>query len=247
MWVIIYFNIFSHCKHLAPEYERAATQLKGQIKLAKVDATANAQLSQRFRIQGYPTLKIFKPGKENKSDAKAEDYQGPRETAGIVSYALEKLDQYGYAPTAQQLINNDILKETCMDKNGICIISFLPHIADSNANERNKYIEQIQTASKNSRGKPIYFLWAQGGDFFNLEDQLHLSFGYPAVIALNYSKKKYAVCRRAFSAENLKDFIVNIFLGKEPLSNLPELKKLKPVEKWNGKDYVPEKQPSDDL
>lgn len=134
-----------------------------------------------------------------------------------------------------------------MDRNGICIITFLPNIADSSAKERNRYLDQIKEASKAVRGKPLFFLWAQGGDFFDLEDQLHLSFGYPAVIAFNYSKKKFAVCRRAFSAENLKDFIMNIFLGKEPLTNLPQIKPLKKVEKWNGKDYVPEKPANDDL
>jgi protein disulfide-isomerase-like protein len=52
-----------HCKHLAPEYETAATRLKeDNIPIAKVDADAedNRPLSERFGIRGFPTLKLFR-------------------------------------------------------------------------------------------------------------------------------------------------------------------------------------------
>ena len=248
MWLVEFYAPWcGHCQKLQPEWNQAAAQLQGQIKFGKVDATVNTALSQRFGIRGYPTIKIFAPG-DNKSDANAEDYQGPREAAGIVQYALEKLEKYGYVPDIPQLTKQSQLKETCIEKTGICIIIFLPNIADSSANERNRYLEQIKAATKGSRGKPIYYLWAQGGDFFDFEDKLHLSFGYPAVVAMNYNKKKYSVCRTAFTKENLKDFVVSLLIGKEPLMNLPEIKNLKTVTEWDGKDApIPEPEPEDDL
>tara|TARA_R110002050_G_scaffold79903_3_gene170891 strand:+ start:4720 stop:5055 length:336 start_codon:yes stop_codon:yes gene_type:complete len=52
-----------HCKSLEPIYEKAATALKEQgIAIAKVDATAEESLGQRFGIRGFPTLKLFKNG-----------------------------------------------------------------------------------------------------------------------------------------------------------------------------------------
>ncbi|XP_063305034.1 protein disulfide-isomerase A3 [Pelobates fuscus] len=68
-----------HCKKLAPEYESAATRLKGTLSLAKVDCTANSAICNKYGVSGYPTLKIFRDGEESGS------YDGPRTADGIVS------------------------------------------------------------------------------------------------------------------------------------------------------------------
>ena len=246
MWLIAFYAPWcGHCKKLLPEWTAAATQLRGTVKIAKVDATVHQKLAQRYQIQGYPTIKIFSPGKGE--DKKVEEYQGPRDTSGIVQYALDKLEKYGYVPETKQLINSEILKEECESRVGICVIVFLPHIADSSSKERNRYLDIIKDAKKSNRGKPIYYLWAQGGDHFDFEDKLHLSFGYPAVIAVNYKKKMYSICRSSFSKENLVSFISNLLNGKEHLSKLPDGIKIKKVDKWDGKDYVPPKEDDDDL
>jgi protein disulfide-isomerase A6 len=95
IWIVEFYAPWcGHCQALEPEYVQAARNLKGQVKLGKVDATVNEQLAQRFGVRGYPTLKVFDYGAD-KSDAKAQDYQGERSASAITSYGAglaEKAD-----------------------------------------------------------------------------------------------------------------------------------------------------------
>lgn len=56
-----------HCKALAPQYEEAATELKGKdISLVKVDCTVEEELCRDQGVEGYPTLKIFRGPESSK-------------------------------------------------------------------------------------------------------------------------------------------------------------------------------------
>ncbi|CAN3476027.1 protein disulfide-isomerase [Diutina catenulata] len=69
-----------YCKILAPEFTKAADQLNEShpnIKLAQIDCTEDQKLCEEHGIRGYPTMKIFR-------GETAEDYEGPREAAGII-------------------------------------------------------------------------------------------------------------------------------------------------------------------
>merc|ERR1712087_517438 len=52
-----------HCKALAPIWEEVAMELKGKVKVGKVDVTQNEPLGDRFGVQRFPTLMLFKEGK----------------------------------------------------------------------------------------------------------------------------------------------------------------------------------------
>lgn len=86
-----------HCKTLAPEYSLAATELKDSVPLAKVDATVHEALGKKFAIQGFPTLKFWKENEE------AIDYDGPRDSAGIVEWVKKKIDP-NYKPPPEEVI-----------------------------------------------------------------------------------------------------------------------------------------------
>ncbi|EGR32155.1 prolyl 4- beta polypeptide, putative, partial [Ichthyophthirius multifiliis] len=79
-----------HCKQLAPEYAKAAYQLEfnpqNKIYLAKIDATQNPSITQRFQIQGYPTLKYFSNGNLEQP----KDYNGGRTAQEIISWVTKK-------------------------------------------------------------------------------------------------------------------------------------------------------------
>ncbi|XP_030644331.1 protein disulfide isomerase family A, member 8 [Chanos chanos] len=80
MLVKFYAPWCGHCKKLAPEFETAASRLKGTVTLAKVDCTVNTEICGRFGVTGYPNLQIFRNGEYSSS------YDGPRSADGIVSY-----------------------------------------------------------------------------------------------------------------------------------------------------------------
>ena len=51
---------------------------KPPVPFAKVDATVESDLAQKYDVSGYPTLKIFRKGT-------AYEYDGPRHEEGIVN------------------------------------------------------------------------------------------------------------------------------------------------------------------
>lgn len=68
------------------QYEKAASILSNHdppVVLAKVDANdeVNKELASEHDIKGFPTLKIFRKGGKT-----VQEYKGPREAEGIVSY-----------------------------------------------------------------------------------------------------------------------------------------------------------------
>ncbi|CAM8951745.1 unnamed protein product [Rhodiola kirilowii] len=70
-----------HCKALTPIWEKAATVLKGVATVAALDADAHKSLAQEYGIQGYPSIKVFVPGKA------PVDYQGARDVKPIAEFA----------------------------------------------------------------------------------------------------------------------------------------------------------------
>lgn len=81
-----------HCKNLQPAYERAAKSLEGIAKVAAVncDEELNKPLCGKMGVQGFPTLKIVRPGKKPGKPT-VEDYNGPREAKGIVEIVKDKV------------------------------------------------------------------------------------------------------------------------------------------------------------
>jgi len=103
-----------HCKSLAPEYAKAAAELKAagsEIKLGKVDATVETKLAEKFGIQGFPTLKFFKKGA-------ALEYGGGRTAPEIVAWINKKT-----GPPAKELATAEEVKEFT-DKRDVAVVGF---------------------------------------------------------------------------------------------------------------------------
>ena len=52
------------CKAMAPALEAVAADMKGKVKIAKLDVDQNPTVTQEYKIQAMPTMMIFKDGKK---------------------------------------------------------------------------------------------------------------------------------------------------------------------------------------
>ena len=83
-----------YCKQLKPKYHKVAKRLDGIVQIASVncDLAKNRQLCSEQGIQGFPTVKIFKPpsGHNGKKSNKFDGvlYQGAREVKAIADFTL---------------------------------------------------------------------------------------------------------------------------------------------------------------
>lgn len=86
IWVVEFYAPWcGHCKQLTPEYNKAATALKGIVKFGAVNADEHMNIGSKYGIKGIPTIKIF--GAKDKP----EDYAGPRTAEGIVDAVLNAI------------------------------------------------------------------------------------------------------------------------------------------------------------
>jgi len=112
-----------HCKSLAPEYAKAATQLNEEgssVKLAKVDATVETSLGEKYEVRGYPTLKFFKGGNPT-------EYGGGRTAAEIISWLNKKT-----GPPAKTLATEADLK-AFVDAADVAVVGFFADASSEGA------------------------------------------------------------------------------------------------------------------
>jgi protein disulfide-isomerase A6 len=77
-----------HCKKLAPTWEELADSYAASSKsvtIGKVDGDAHKELSTKYGITGFPTIKWF-----DGSDALPEDYTGGRGLEQLQEYVSER-------------------------------------------------------------------------------------------------------------------------------------------------------------
>ena len=96
------------------------------------------------------------------------------------------------------MIKQKVYDDNCQGQ-VICVATFLPNIYDSNAAERNTYLDTIMKVAKKQRSQPFVFFWLQSGDQLDLERKMNLGFGYPAVVAISPNKQVFATMRGTFS------------------------------------------------
>lgn len=233
-WMVEFYAPWcGHCKNLAPEWESAAKQLKGSVKFGAVDATVHGGLAQTYGVKGYPSIKLFAAGKSKT----AVEYKGPREAAGIVEYAMQTLDSAGVPQAIHEITSSSVFAEACGVTGKICVVMFVPHILDSGAEGRNKYLATLSDVAKGNRGKPMTYLWTEAGSQSALEDVLSINQAYPGLAVMSTEKKIFGTLKLSWSLKNINAFVAGVLSGKgtSSLASVPTISKFKA---WDGKDAV---------
>eukprot|EP00457_Paulinella_chromatophora_P010620 gb/GEZN01010730.1/.p1 GENE.gb/GEZN01010730.1/~~gb/GEZN01010730.1/.p1 ORF type:complete len:299 (+),score=46.09 gb/GEZN01010730.1/:62-958(+) len=215
-----------HCKNLEPEWAKAAASLSGKVKLGAVDATQETQLAQKYGVNSYPTIKVFRNGE-------IEEYNGPREAEGIEKYVLENIWEGALEPVrVEELVDQQTFDSLCNTKT--CIIAVLPDILDTGAEGRNQFIATLTALATRARRDPFAFVWTAARAQPKLEDMVSIA-AYPSVIAVSGKKKRFAVMITAWTRPNLGDFLVELLTGRAPTVPYDSLS-LDTISAWDGKD-----------
>ncbi|TGZ82982.1 thioredoxin-domain-containing protein [Ascodesmis nigricans] len=84
-----------HCRNLKPIYEKIGKSMKGIGKVAAIDCDddVNKPLCGQYGIQGFPTLKFFRPSSKPGKPV-VEDYQGPRTAKAIAEGLSERIPNH---------------------------------------------------------------------------------------------------------------------------------------------------------
>lgn len=126
-----------HCKSLAPEYAKAAGVLReegSEIRLAKVDATVQSELGERFKVKGYPTLKFFVEGTPL-------EYGGGRTSDEIVQWLKKKS-----GPAAVTLTTVEELTKFQND-NEVAVVGLFDNLENTNVALFNSVAKTVDSVS----------------------------------------------------------------------------------------------------
>lgn len=146
------------------------------------------------------------------------------------------LERANIDPEVYEIHNQKQFDSNCQGQT-ICIVSFLPNIYDSSASQRNGYLEKLLSVAKKNRKNPFVFFWLQAGDQLDLEKELNLGFGFPAVVAIAPSKNKVSIMKGSY--DQLDSFLSDLIIGKAVLDDLKQKPAFKKADKWDGKDAPP--------
>jgi len=98
VWLVEFYAPWcGHCKNLAPEWIKLAKTYQGIIKVAAVNGDEEKELAGAFKVQGFPTIKLFPSKAVQKGEGfikEPVDYNGARTAAAMAQFALSYLPNF---------------------------------------------------------------------------------------------------------------------------------------------------------
>ncbi|EFO24730.2 Pdia4 protein [Loa loa] len=174
-YTVCYYRC-DHCKALAPEYAKAAKKLK--VPLAKVDAVVETKLAETYNIKGFPTLKLWRSGKD------PIDYNGGRESDEIVQWVSEKTDPTYESPSsAVAKLTKEVFSEFITLHRLVLIKFYAPWCGHC-----KKLAPEYEKAAKKLKGTDIMLAEVDSTTEKNLSAEFDIT-GYPTLYIFRNGKK----------------------------------------------------------
>ncbi|KAL6629357.1 hypothetical protein ACP70R_029122 [Stipagrostis hirtigluma subsp. patula] len=176
-----------HCQALAPDYAAAAAALAaaGQdVALAKVDATEEADLAQKYDVQGFPTILFF-------IDGVHKDYTGARTKDAIVAWIDKKL-----GPSVQNVTTVDDA-ERILTGDDKAVLAFLDSLSGAHTDE-------LAAASRLEDGVSFYQTSSPDvAKLFHIDPAAKR----PSLLLLKKEEEKLTFYDGEFKASAVADFV----------------------------------------
>lgn len=184
VFVKFYAPWCGHCKAMAPGYSKLAERMKSEdngIPIAKVDATVEKELSERFEVQGFPTLKLFINGEPI-------DYKDAREEDAMFNWITSK-----NSPTTTEITTSEELEKFSAEKLSVLLV--LPE-------NEEEALKKFMTLSMNYEDIPFAHTFSE-----ELKKELEISQKFAFVVFRDFDDgKKFLVLDELTDMNGFKNF-----------------------------------------
>jgi len=244
LWLVEFYAPWcGHCKTLAPNFAKAATELRGKARLGVVDATAEQGLRSRFDVESFPKLVYFPYG-DKEEDSTGKEFDGQRNKDAIVDWALDELTKVGVDVNSVEQLTGANALDQCLTKR-YCAVAVLPHIIEGGKEARERFLGAVREVAKDAPRKLVNFAWLEGGAQPEFESTFRLEAGYPTFVIINAPKGWAVTHVGAFEGAALSLTMRKAMTGNlatQPYDSMPELDD---TAAWDGEDYTPPEEDED--
>ncbi|ANQ08323.1 Protein disulfide isomerase [Plasmodium coatneyi] len=153
--------------------------------------------------------------KRKKKSHSAIEYNDSRTVEDMYQFFLK---YYSEKKEVIQLTSQQVFDEYC--EKDVCLLAILPNKEDTELSYFKSYVQILTNVIKDVSTLPVTFLWTQAGDQLDIVQKLNLTFGFPTVIAISFSKNVYSILKGNYSEQSIRNFITQMMMGKSSVDNL---------------------------